>query len=184
MLEAVIIRHLQGGDHGAGVVVLAGGHECRGQIFRIAVDRIAEQHKLHQRHGEHHCEGDPVAPHLDEFLDEQRAEPGKREEAAVAHAILSCALLMNWMKTSSRLVSPRVTVTPGLLAMTARESESNFSSEPTTCNVAPNGATCSTPGRRAISDTMRSSPGPSTTKVTRPASRTTPLTVPVASSLP
>ena len=87
MVEAVIAGDLQRRDHGARVVVAAGRHERGRQALRIVVDGVAEQHQLHQRHAQHHGEGDAVAPHLDEFLDQQRAEPGEGEDAV--HAILS-----------------------------------------------------------------------------------------------
>ena len=57
------------------------------QVLRIVVDGEAEQHQLHQRHAEHHGEGDAVAPHLDEFLHQQRAEPGEGEDRV--HSMLS-----------------------------------------------------------------------------------------------
>jgi hypothetical protein len=58
MGEAVIAGGFKRTDHGAGKAVLRGGDQGGGQALRIAVDREAEQHQLHQRHADHHCEGD------------------------------------------------------------------------------------------------------------------------------
>ncbi len=56
------------------------GHEHGGgQVLRVGVDREAEQHELHQRDADHHPEGQAVAAHLDELLDDDRPEPRQRE---------------------------------------------------------------------------------------------------------
>ncbi len=139
MVEAVVAGHLQRRDHGARVVVVAGRDQCGGKALRIVVDGVAEQHELHQRHAEHHGEGDAVAPHLDEFLHQERAEPGEGEDRV--HAMLSFDAAMNWMKTSSRLVSPGLTVTPSRPLMSSSAFSRSALSEPTTCSVVPKGAT-------------------------------------------
>jgi hypothetical protein len=82
MIEPVIAGDLQRRDHGAGVTVLAGVTSAAGQPLRIGVDRIAEQHQLHQRHEQHHGEGHPVAPHLDR-LPWQTARPGGGTRSAL-----------------------------------------------------------------------------------------------------
>src|SRR5690606_6874954 len=125
-------------------------------------DGVAEEHELHQRHGQHHGEGDAVAPHLDELLRQKRAEPRKGEPGGAFHFMLSSAPAMNWMKTSSRLVSPRLTLNPGRFSMPASAALRACSSEPTTCSVAPKGATCSTPGLPSSSRASASSFGPET----------------------
>jgi hypothetical protein len=59
-------------------VVLAGCHQRGRQSLRIVVDGEAEQHELHQRHAQHHREGDAVAPHLDVSL--VSMAPSRRSE--------------------------------------------------------------------------------------------------------
>ena len=77
MIEAVIIGVFERRDHRPAIVVLAERDECRRQSLGIGIDRIAEQDELHERHAQHHAEGDAVAPHLDELLDQQGNEPTK-----------------------------------------------------------------------------------------------------------
>src|SRR5690606_12223883 len=114
------------------------------KLFRIVVDGEAEQDELDERHAEHHGEGDAIPPHLDGFLGDQRPETPEREEAD--HRMLSWDCDMTWMKTSSRLVSPSVTVAASKdSANRAIEAASAARSRPTTCSVLPKGATWSTP---------------------------------------
>ena len=58
------------------------------QVARIGVDRVAEQHELHDRHHDHDGEGRPVAPHLHQFFQEhgEHARPGKIEEVRQAES--------------------------------------------------------------------------------------------------
>jgi len=53
--------------------------EGGGQVLWIGIDRVAEEHELHHGHAEHHRESQPVAPHLNEFLADHRAETKERE---------------------------------------------------------------------------------------------------------
>ena len=59
-----------------------------GQMLRVGIDREAEEHELHQRDADHHREGQPVAPHLDELLHDDRPEHGAKREcrSAASHA--------------------------------------------------------------------------------------------------
>src|SRR5690348_13079361 len=124
--EGSLIRKDDGGRH----------------VFRIGVDGEAEKGELHQRHADHHGEGQAVSAHLDEFLDEYGAEPGEGS----AHCMLSRALAMRWMNTSSRFGFDRVQVKPGSLRWAATASSRAVGSEPLTCSVWPKGATISIPG--------------------------------------
>ena len=101
--EAVVAGQLQRRDHRPAVLVVARGDEGGGQPLRVVVDGVAEEDEQDQRHAQHHGEGDPVAAHLDELLGEERAR--RRSEKRDGHAMLSSLAPMNWMKTSSRLVS-------------------------------------------------------------------------------
>ncbi len=49
------------------------------QVLGVVVDREAEQKKLHQRHAEDECEGQPVAAELDRLLDEHGRDAAERE---------------------------------------------------------------------------------------------------------
>src|SRR5690606_13776368 len=165
--------------------VVAGSDQRRGQPLGIVVDGKAKQHQEHQRYAEHHGEGDAVAPHLDEFLRQQGVQAREREDAGEPHPMLSFAPAMNWMKTSSRLVSPGDTVTPGKASCVEASVACNAAlSEPTTCSVMPKGATCSTPALPTSEAATLLSSLPCTMKVFSPAFLTTSSTVPVASSLP
>src|SRR5690606_11065395 len=82
----------------------------RRQIARRGVDRIAEQDELHQRDHHDHRERHPVAPKLDEFLDQHRfgaaPEGGPPRDSGArwrgrAHWKLSLARLIRSMNTSS-----------------------------------------------------------------------------------
>ena len=95
-----------------------------------------------------------------------------------------CEPDMNWMNTSSRLVSPRSTLMPSILRMSLSAASSFLASEPTTCSVVPNGATWSTPSLPVSASATLSSRGPWMTKVVRCEFFTTSSTVPVASILP
>jgi len=74
------------------------------QVLRIGVDRIAEEQELHDRHAQHHREGELVAPHLDELLADQRGE-AMEVEAVSDHAKLSGACFIIRMNTSSSVGS-------------------------------------------------------------------------------
>ena len=52
-------------------------------VGKCGVDGKAEEHKLDDRQAYHHREGDAVAPHLDEFLDQHGKEPVQRQAGAV-----------------------------------------------------------------------------------------------------
>ena len=60
-------------------MIAAERQQRRVEPLGIGVDRVAEQDEQQDRDGEHHREGDAVAPHLDEFLGEDRAEVEQRE---------------------------------------------------------------------------------------------------------
>src|SRR6478672_8880651 len=71
-------------------------------MFGIGIDGVAEEHKLEQRHADHHRERHAVPPHLDEFLDHDGQEPRHGKDAVAVHGEkLSFELSMRWMKTSS-----------------------------------------------------------------------------------
>jgi hypothetical protein len=79
-----------------------GEQHGRGQVLGVGVDRVAEQDELQQRDPDHHPEGHAVAEHLDELLDDHRAEAAGGEDLARAHGEkLSLARSIRWMKTSS-----------------------------------------------------------------------------------
>ena len=62
------------------------GQEHAGrQMLRVRIDGVAEEDELHQRHADHHQEGQPVPAHLDEFLHHDRPEPAGRELAVLPH---------------------------------------------------------------------------------------------------
>ena len=75
------------------------------QSARLGVDGIAEQHELHQRHGDDGREGDAVAAKLHEFLADHGADPPPEAAAdeigECAHDTLSLACAISPMKTSS-----------------------------------------------------------------------------------
>src|SRR5690606_27324998 len=165
MVEAVVVGHLQRRDDGAAVVVVAHRQQSRRKLLGVVVDRVAEEDELDQRHSQHHAEGQAVAAHLGEFLQEQRLEPGEGEEGmarCAAHSMLSFEAPMNWMNTSSRLVWPCSTVVSGRSPSGRTVSASASRSAPTTCSVVPNGATWSTPGLPCNSAASFSSCGPRT----------------------
>ena len=74
-----IVRVLERPHQAAGEHALVGDQQCGRQLLGVGVDRVAEQDQLHQRHADHHGEGQAIAPHLDEFLDQDRPEatPGQ-----------------------------------------------------------------------------------------------------------
>jgi hypothetical protein len=71
--------------------VVGGDHRSR-QLARVAIDGVAEQHQLHDRHAEHHREGQAVAPQLHELLAQHGhdAAPGKAPQPEQATATGSC----------------------------------------------------------------------------------------------
>jgi hypothetical protein len=89
--------HQAAGEHAA-----IGEQERGRQVLGIGVDRVAEQGQLEQRHRDQHGKGQPVAPHLDEFLDQDRPETAPGQARAV-HDTGTSARWSVWMKTSSRL---------------------------------------------------------------------------------
>ena len=115
--------------------------------------------ELDQRHAEHHREGDAVAPHLDELLGQQRAEPAQRERRP--HAMLSCEPAMNWMKTSSRLVSAGATVDARRRARPRpAPPRAPPRSRPTTCSDSAEGRDLVDAGRAAQAAGERLEAGP------------------------
>ena len=70
-------------DRAAEIAVLLQQHRGR-QMARLGVDGVAEQHQLHQRDHDDHGERHPVAPELDELLDQHR--PGLAPEAVAGKA--------------------------------------------------------------------------------------------------
>jgi hypothetical protein len=98
--EIVAVGH--GGDVGPrerpGVDHDHGG----GQVFRVGIDRKAEEQQLDDRDADDHSEGQSVALELDELL-EQDADPAREREAwhASQPANGSSACCMRWMKASS-----------------------------------------------------------------------------------
>src|SRR5215216_4753757 len=102
-------------------------------MMRVGVDRITEQHELHDGHAEHHGEGQPVAAKLLDLLDHDGAQSAP-EAAAPHHApgALSCAFPMRWMNTSSSVGSASFQSMPsvrsGLIA-----ASSGSRSGPETC---------------------------------------------------
>ena len=62
------------------------------QVLRIGVDRVAEQHQLHDRNADDHAEGDAVAPQLQELLEHDAPPARERERAFMARASRSCRL--------------------------------------------------------------------------------------------
>src|SRR6266496_5914491 len=71
-------------------------------MFRIRIDRVAEQNQLEQRNADHHRERQPISAHLDEFLCQHGAESRYRKYAQFLHdEELPFDLSMRWMKTSS-----------------------------------------------------------------------------------
>ena len=58
--------------------VVRGEHRNR-QILRIGINRKAEENELDDGNSKHHREGETVAPHLDEFLAQDRDEPDEIE---------------------------------------------------------------------------------------------------------
>src|SRR5690606_32517940 len=97
---------LHAGDDGAGQRAVVGHFDQRGQVPRVGVDGKAEQHELDDGQPDHHREGDAIAAHLDELLEQHRAEAVEREEvhsgirSSVPGAKLSCAPAMRYMKAS------------------------------------------------------------------------------------
>ncbi len=59
------------------------GH-ARLQVAQVGVDGVAEQQQLHDRDGDDHRQGDPIAAHLPHFLQHHRRQP------APDHAARSC----------------------------------------------------------------------------------------------
>ena len=72
--EGEVAAVADGLQDGAGVRAVVGDAHGGGQVTRVGVDREAEEHELHERHAEHHAEGEPVAAHLHEFLDDDGPE--------------------------------------------------------------------------------------------------------------
>ena len=74
-LEVIAVphgRHVRPGER-AGV----GHDDGRGQLLGIGVDGVAKQNQLHDRNGDDHAEGQPVAFELDEFLEQNAVPAGK-----------------------------------------------------------------------------------------------------------
>ena len=71
--------------------VVGGDHGGR-QLARVAVDGVAEQHQLHDRHTEHHREGQAIAPELHELLAQHGhdAAPRQAEQCTPGPATGSC----------------------------------------------------------------------------------------------
>ena len=113
-----------------------------------------------------------------------RSARRRRSDKGEVMPCCPCKSAMNWMKTSSRLVSAGATLTPGATATSASAASSAPASRPTTCSDIPKAATWSTPGMSRRLRAIASRPGPVTTRVVRPASATTSATVPSAISRP
>ena len=89
------------GDDGIRERAGIGDRHRRRQMPGHHVDGVAEDEKLHQRNAHEHCQRQPVAAHLDEFLAQHGNDAGQRETSAHALPLpLSCC---SSMKTSSML---------------------------------------------------------------------------------
>ncbi len=76
-------------------------------MARVAVDGVAEQQQLDDRHDQDHRVGQPVARELDELLGQhrqdavQRTSPYPRSAALIGSCPATSAI--SWMNTSSRV---------------------------------------------------------------------------------
>src|SRR5215472_16452677 len=77
---------------------MLGGQQAGRQILGISVDRVSEQEQLHDRKDDDQAKRHRIAPHLDPFLAQERAQA---LEGQAAHLVLSPAVNW-WIKTSSR----------------------------------------------------------------------------------
>ena len=59
-------------------------------MFRVGIDGVTEKDELKQRDADHHRERQPVAPHLDEFLRDNRAKPPPVEFVQFSRKIVLC----------------------------------------------------------------------------------------------
>ena len=87
------------------------------QIARRGVDRVAEQCELQQRYRNHRRERDAVAPQLQQFLAQHRADAAQEaagsDDSERAHWKLSLARAMRSMNTSSSDGDARCQTRPG-----------------------------------------------------------------------
>ena len=103
MRDLEIAGVLERADDGASDIARFLHQHRRRKIAWLRVDGVAEQQKLHQRNRDHGRERDAIAPKLQEFLDQHRADPpeeaaGRRERA---HDGLAEGPLIRSIKTSS-----------------------------------------------------------------------------------
>ena len=105
--EAEIAGIADGADQGAGDGAVVSRENRGGQALGVVVDGKAEEDELHDRHAEHHGEGQPVAAQLQGFLDDHGHEAAEKSHGASPQAAsaLSRAWPIRWMKTSSRVGS-------------------------------------------------------------------------------
>src|ERR1035438_8563190 len=78
-------------------------------MLRVGVDGVTKEDELNQRDADHHAEGEPVAPHLDEFLHHDGPEPPPVEREPF-HDSASAGKMTNdecfRVEHASRLLNP------------------------------------------------------------------------------
>ena len=83
--EFEVTAVLDGVQQRAALRSIVGNQHGGGQVLGVRVDGEPEQNELHHGNADHHAEGEPVAPHLDELLHDHRPQPGQGEVVARAH---------------------------------------------------------------------------------------------------
>ncbi len=91
--DAEVFGIFQPGQQAAREFAFVGNHRSQRQALGIGIDRKAEQYQLHDRDGNHHREGQPVAPDLAEFLDQDG------EKAGPVHSCLRRSCLLRLAST-------------------------------------------------------------------------------------
>jgi hypothetical protein len=76
--DIVIAGIFQRSDDGALIFGMIGRQQPGRQVFRIRIDRIAEQEQLHDGDRDDDAQRHRIAPHLDPFFAQKRKEPAER----------------------------------------------------------------------------------------------------------
>ena len=157
-----------------------------GRCLRVGVDGKAEEDELQQRNADHHPEGQAVAAHLDEFLDDHGPETAAEENGCAIHAGIIVLRFVHEVDEHvlQSGVDP-VAIRTGSCETERWPAPERAASSPLTCSAAAERHGLLDTGQAAqVLRRACSRSGPLTDQVVRCAWPMTSATVPWASRLP
>jgi hypothetical protein len=84
VVDAEVAARLQCRDQAPRIHARVGAQHRGRQPLGVGIDRVAEEDELQHRDADDHAEGEPVAPELDELLDDD-PEPALQREPLAVH---------------------------------------------------------------------------------------------------